>query len=209
MAATFLTPTKKAFIKGIPKPEDKVNQLTALQKAGATAFGYRNQDDTPIKVELDVITRLSATEQHIIAEFPIEDGTFLSDNVVKSPEEVEIEAIITDTPTNIINPLGGILDTYKGRSSDVVSDLRKIKDNNITVTIVTDSRIYKDMLLRSFTERIDNNTGFAINVSMGFKKRRTVRQQGAVATTKVTDDVRNTVGVGDALGLLTLLPLVV
>jgi hypothetical protein len=91
----------------------------------------------------------------------------------------------------------------------VVSDLRKIKDNDITVTIVTDSRIYKDMLMRSFTERRDNNTGFAIGVSMSFKKRRTVKQQGSTTTEKITDDVRNTVGVGDAIGLLTLLPLVV
>jgi hypothetical protein len=205
----FSTPVQKAFIKGIPKPNDNESQLTALQKAGSVGFGYRATSDSPIKVELDVMVRQTETNEHIIAEYPIEDGTFLSDNIVKNPVEVELETIITDTPTSTINPLGGILDTYKGRSTDILNDLKKIKNNNITVTIVTGLEIYKDMYLRSLTVRRDNNTGFAVNVSMSFKERRTVKQEGATSVSKTTDDVRHTIGSGDALGLLPLLPLVV
>jgi len=204
----FSTPVQKAFIKGIPKPNDNEAQLTALQKAGSIGFGYRATSDDPIKIDLDVMIRQTETNEHVIAEYPIEDGTFLSDNIVKNPVEVELEAIITDTPTSTINPLGGILDTYKGRSTDILNDLKKIKNNNITVTIVTGLEIYKDMYLRSLTVRRDNNTGFAVNVSMSFKERRTVKQEGDTSVSKTTDDVKHTIGAGDALGLLTLLPLV-
>jgi hypothetical protein len=205
----FSTPVQKAFIKGIPSPNAKESQLTALQKAGSIGFNYRATSDNPIKVDLDVLVRQSETNEHVIAEYPIEDGTFLIDNIVKSPIEVELETIITDTPVNIINPIGGLIDTYKGRSTDVLNDLKKIKNNNITVTIVTGLEIYKNMYLRSMTVRRDNNTGFAVNVSMSFKEQRTVKKAGATSVSNTTDDVRHTIGVGDAIGLLTLLPLVV
>lgn len=205
----FSSPVQKAFIKGIPNPNEKEKQLTALQKAGSIGFGYRPQDENPIKVEFDAIISQTEKSEHVIAEYPIEDGTFLSDNIVKNPIEVDIEAIFTDTPISIINPFGGILDTYNGRNADLVKDLKKIKDSNITVTIVTGLDVYKNMYLRSLTVRRDNNSGFASSVSLSFKERRTVKQRGKNETEKVTDDVKHSVGLGDAVGLLTLLPLTV
>lgn len=205
----FSTPVKKAFIKGIPTQNQKNGQLSALQQIGSIGFGYNPRDENPIKVEFDAVINQTEKSEHIIAEWPIENGTFLSDNIVKMPVEVDLEVIFTDTPTSVINPFAGLLDTYNGRSADKVKDLKKIKDSNITVTIVTGLDVYKNMYLKSLTIRKDNNTGFAVGASMSFKEQRTVRQAGAISKDKVTEDVKHTVGVGDAVGFLTLLPLVV
>ena len=202
----FLPATTKAYLKETPQAGDTPEQFKVLGISGDTLAGDLLGFPDLTKFEFDVIVREAQTLSNVVTVHPLEDGSSIMDHVTNQPETLELDFTITDTPINPISPLSGVTGR-QGRSRDEFARLKKIWTGRRTMTVVTGLDVYKDMMIKSLTGRRDR--GFKVDVSISFIRYKTVETLASDSATKNTvPEVEHSVGKGELLGFLALLPLV-
>ena len=89
-----------------------------------------------------------------ISQFPVEDGSTISDNIYNEPEKISIQGVITSTPLpNSPNYFFGSAENAPRDAYDYLCRLRKNKE---LITVTTDLMVYKNMGITSI--RIPKNT---------------------------------------------------
>lgn len=104
-------------------------------------------------------------------DHPVEDGLAVSDHVVRMPDMVELEGVVTDTPySRHISPTDSSLD----RAREAYRRLVDIADRGQLLTITTGVTVYRDMAIVAIGTSRDASSGAAIYPRVSLKKVRLV-----------------------------------
>lgn len=148
---------------------------TTTLASGATFPGGVLFADTVIEERHD--------DDSVIAEDPVEIGTYVNDNRFDSPQELELTYVWSPGATKSAGYFGSVVPT-NGRTADFLQQTyRKVldlKEAGILLTVVTGKRQYQNMLIKGVSEITDKDTE---NILM---LRLTLRQMILVLTQTVT-----------------------
>ena len=89
-----------------------------------------------------------------ISQFPVEDGSTISDNIYNEPEKISIQGVVTSTP--LPNSPNSSLESTIYAPRDAYDYLCRLRKNKELITVTTDLEVYKNMGITSI--RIPKNT---------------------------------------------------
>jgi len=90
-------------------------------------------------IELDVTLRENHRFSSRTTNYPIEEGSTLSDHIINEPTTVNLSALVSDTPLNILS--------FYNRSIDVFNKLIDLHNKREPVTLVTGLKTYANMVI--------------------------------------------------------------
>lgn len=128
-----------------------------------------------IGVEFDANLNEVATVAANATGYPVEDGSDISDNVVDEPDEIQIDAVITNTPANIDDTLLAATT----RAEDLYADLLLLKATRDVVSVFTSVGEYSDMIITRLTRTRNANVGEAAQFSISLRQIRKVQSSVA------------------------------
>ena len=155
-------------------------------------FGAR-KPKTIGELELDATIQETHEYQNDVTEYPVEDGSTLSDNIRLAPERVTISGFVTNTPVSVIQEnKAEVVEKFDG-TVEVKNLKRDEVNNNVEfaldvllriagrkidgadsepelVTIVTGLRVYTDMAMTTLNIPRDATTGQALKFDASFVK---------------------------------------
>ena len=118
--------------------------------------------DSAIQISLDA----SISEGHLyssrVSQFPVEDGSTISDNIINDPAGLDINGFVTNTPVVIfIQNIANIVDDTTGgdRVKTAFEALLALRKSKEPFTIVTGLKTYENMVFSSLTFPRDKSTG--------------------------------------------------
>ncbi|MEE9374555.1 MAG: hypothetical protein V3V00_15980 [Saprospiraceae bacterium] len=138
---------------------------------------------------IDVVFRIDHDYVNTISEYEVEDGSVISDHVKRSPEEIVIEALTTNTPATIVtddedgrtqvreddsNRSQLAFDTlvqWAGYEVDKQNDMfvTQVQEPAI-LTITTNLKVYPNMVIKNVRIPEDINTDEALRYVIVFRK---------------------------------------
>lgn len=165
-----------------------------------------NKKFTPVQIGTYVVDAfVSETHQYDseVTEFPVEQGSAISDNIRPKPVIVTVEGIVSDTP------IGRIVDARNGASTDgsafvgtndqataiqranaqttpstdALTAMLAIRDARQPVTIVTTLTRFENMVMTGFSVPRDSTTGAALRFSATFQQITIVSNQRVLVKT--------------------------
>lgn len=131
-------------------------------------------------VSLDVTIREEHRFSSRVTNYPVEDGTIVSDHIINDPDTVVLQALVTDTPLNILSGFN--------RSIDAFNRLIDIHRKREVVTVITGLKVYPNMAITALDVPRDIRTGQSLTF--------TIELQRIVFDTNVRVQIDN----GDAFG---------
>lgn len=142
-------------------------------------------------LELDAMINERQKYANNVTTFPIEDGSIISDHVIRMPEEVEIEGFVTNTPIEYIQGLRTSADddrvlnaylmlleiagyafpnqAYRFNKLETISETEQPNDFQL-IDILTSLRIYTSMALVNLDIPRDAKTGDTIKFTASFRR---------------------------------------
>jgi len=128
---------------------------------------YKDSQNALDAVTLDA----SISERHggdvVVPEHPVESGAEISDHVVRRPESLQVDGVLTDYPLE--SSRGSFTfgaDTAPladaGRARAMYETLEALRDSGTVVEVRTSTRTYENMLIRSLNRTHDRTTSGAI-----------------------------------------------
>lgn len=126
----------------------------------------------------DYVIDASLTETHTfesdVTEYPVEQGSAISDNVRPKPVVVVIEGIVSDTPIGKMVDLRNNQGDAGGMnflpSVDALAALLAIRDARQPVTIATTLQRFENMVLINLEVPRDRQTGAALRFTATFQQ---------------------------------------
>lgn len=113
----------------------------------------------------------SLSEDHTfdneITEYPIEDGSVITDHVRRKPTQVVIEGLVSDTP---LETIAALREAGTKPSADALQELLGISDDGEPVTIETSLQTYTQMMLLSLVIPRDSMTVNSLRFRATFKE---------------------------------------
>jgi hypothetical protein len=113
-------------------------------------------------VQFDTIVSEDHRYTATTTNYPVEFGTIISDHIIKYPDEVTIQGMVSDTPLNI-------LPTFN-RSVAAFNQLVEIQARRIPVTVVTGIKVYTNMAITVLNVPRTIKTGQTLTFNIEFKK---------------------------------------
>jgi hypothetical protein len=146
-------------------------------------------------LSLDVTLRDQVTFRNEVTEFPIEDGSVITDNVIRKPDNITIEGKVSDSPLmmNLKEGVTAYTDSFSSgqlgknllntgsRTEQALTELLRIVGRPypigvnspisrtvvpVVVTVVTGLLVYNNMVVTSLTIPRDAKTGRALSFSI-------------------------------------------
>lgn len=134
---------------------------------------------------------VSLAERHVmerqVTQYPVESGATISDHLQRRPQKLEISAYLTDTPSDIVEatveaarnlqtaiaqsldePVVGPLAST--RSKDLYRLLETLADREAVCRVVTDLRVYQDMVLLTLGVPRAPEDGRGLRVDLTFQR---------------------------------------
>ncbi len=132
----------------------------------------------PAKIgEIELDASLSESHQFAseVTQFPVEDGSVITDHIQNKPDEVSINGFVTNTPVRSFATIGAAIDLVRssgisGRTELAFEALERIHRDRELVTIVTNLKTYADMALQSLTVPRNAAIGDVLEFSADFVK---------------------------------------
>jgi hypothetical protein len=121
-------------------------------------FGKKSQKGKVGSVELDVTIREEHRYSSRVTNYPVEDGSNLSDHIINDPPIVTLEGIVTDTPLAIL--------TFFNRSVSAFNQLVEIHEKRELVTVVTGLKVYPNMAITVLDVPRDIRTGQSLKFTI-------------------------------------------
>lgn len=139
----------------------------------------------------DISFDCTVTERHSsrasVTSYPIEELKG-SDHVVQELDEVSLGGIFTDTPS-------GAERASVGRSRDLYLDLIELKERGATLDVVTNLRVYQNMVITAVDAVKDPTTGYSVPVNVSLQPVRIARTRSTVIPSdEIDDSVRHSAG---------------
>jgi hypothetical protein len=151
---------------------------------------------------LDVLIEETENLTNRVTQFPVEDGSQVSDHVVNDPDTLTIVGMVTNSP---IRSHGGpadgqaratipVLDHVVGTALNfaelALAYLKQIRKNKTAVTVITKRGRFENMIVQSFRRTKDRNTGDALTFTVDLIAIRKVKLQFVAAPTRRTTSAR-------------------
>lgn len=157
-------------------------------------------NDTAIElIQIDVTTSEEHGFSSKATEHPVEDGSFVTDHLIKSPRRFSLVGIISDdpisispSPTDSIDGVGGsviggapktesskissklgssLLSKGEGKLSKIAFEIfQSMYDNRLLLTIITELETYTNMVLEDFKVNKNARTANALPLTASFKE---------------------------------------
>ncbi|KGQ55033.1 hypothetical protein IO44_07685 [Gallibacterium anatis str. Avicor] len=115
-------------------------------------------------LELDALLTETTSLSSQITEYPVEDGTVISDHITQESERLSLSGVITGAGTLFNVGLG----KYKLISAK--ETLRELHANRELITIVTGLDVYEDFAIESLEIERNSDDGERLNVTAEFRK---------------------------------------
>jgi hypothetical protein len=98
------------------------------------------------QVEFDAVTVIEPTLSAEVTSYPVEDGTIGSDHVVRKPRVVRLECLVTETPSQALQPEG-----TTARPRMVIDRLREAWNRRESLSMLGDLDVIERMYITSLT----------------------------------------------------------
>lgn len=115
-------------------------------------------------LELDALLTESTSLRSQITEYPIEDGSVISDHITQESEALSIEGVITGAGT-LFNIAAG-----KAKLIAAKEALRELHKKRELITVVTGIDVYEDFAIESCEISRNNEDGEQFSVNLELKK---------------------------------------
>ncbi|HHF3505632.1 hypothetical protein Q7615_09070 [Haemophilus influenzae] len=115
-------------------------------------------------LELDALLTENTSLSSQITEYPIEDGTVISDHITRESERLSLSGVITGAGTLFNVSLG------KYKLIAAKETLRELHAKRELVTIVTGLDVYEDFAIESLEIERNSDDGERLNISAEFRK---------------------------------------
>ncbi|KGQ61411.1 phage baseplate protein [Gallibacterium anatis] len=115
-------------------------------------------------LELDALLTETTSLSSQITEYPVEDGTVISDHITQESERLSLSGVITGAGTLFNVGLG----KYKLISAK--ETLRELHANRELITIVTGLDVYEDFAIESLEIERNSDDGERLNITAEFRK---------------------------------------
>ena len=142
------------------------------------------QGAAPVKIGSNLIFDCVLRESHDmtnkVTEFPVEDGSSISDHIISSPRELQIEGIITNSPVSIFG--GRLSEGARGTAQDgkltgrgvnraelAFKELERIHTSGQLVNITGRYKVYENMAMISAPVVRDPGDGDSIHFTASFR----------------------------------------
>lgn len=138
--------------------------------------------DESVYVLVDAMVKESHIRKADTSQFPIENGSEISDQIITKPMELSIEGVIT--PMSLYDTFNAPSPT---RVLDAFSNFERLIAAKLLVTIVTGLKVYENMLISDFQVDRTAQNGAALPFTMRLKEVRKVSTQtGQLPAAKIT-----------------------
>lgn len=125
-------------------------------------FGKKYEKGNVGGVELDVTLRETHSYTSRVTNYPIEEGSTLSDHIINEPTIVVLEGTVTDTPLSIL--------PFFNRSIDAFNRLIEIHQKRESITVVTGLKKYANMVITNLDIPRDIRTGQSLTFTIELKE---------------------------------------
>lgn len=150
-----------------------------------------------------IILDASLSEKHTgsveVPQHPVEAGAKLADHVIKKPDALAIEGVLSDRPVGETSRGRFVVSAAKplpagpGRARFLYSELERLRDEGVLLEVRTGARTYENMLLTDLDDTRTKDIADAIRFTAKLQQARVVetqlvpikRTQVTVAKTKV------------------------
>lgn len=115
-------------------------------------------------LELDALLTESTSLRSQITEYPVEDGSVISDHITQDSETLSIEGVITGA--------GTLFNISEGKAKLIVAKeaLRELHKKRELITVVTGIDVYEDFAIESCEISRNNEDGEQFSVNLELKK---------------------------------------
>lgn len=125
-------------------------------------FGKKYEKGNVGGVELDVTLRETHSYTSRVTNYPIEEGSTLSDHIINEPTIVVLEGTVTDTPLAIL--------PFFNRSIDAFNRLIEIHQKRESIIVVTGLKKYPNMVITNLDIPRDIRTGQSLTFTIELKE---------------------------------------
>jgi len=195
---------------------DLFNTLTGQDKR--TTLQYVDPDGTTFELlKIDAVPSLNHSKRSKATQHEIEDGSFVSDHVIKSPRVLTLRGIISDTPINLAEAASGniagvvgsvvggvpgaiatgvlskigseLLSKDDGKPSKNAMDMLDfVYENKIPLTIITGLQTYINMIMEDFDAPQNPRNAGSLNFTGTFKEVRIVESEEVLIPASATEN---------------------
>jgi len=130
------------------------------------------------QIQLDCVLRENHSFQNEVTNFPIEDGSQISDHIVRQPTRLTLDGFVTNSPVNLLGIASNLIKGLgRERVETALTELLVIQEGaldnagNIThklITVATGLRTYNDMAMVSLNIPRDRTTGDTLRFTAEF-----------------------------------------
>lgn len=135
--------------------------------------------------EIDAALKEEHAREAIVTEYPIEEGSDVTDHVLPKPKRYSLDGVVSDTPMGGMREIranqGAFVEgetTFGVKpSDDALAKLEEIFENRKAVTIETELKTYENMFMESLSVPRDKETGEALRFSAKFKQGKFIKNE--------------------------------
>ena len=113
-------------------------------------------------IQIDCSIEENHSDELVITEHPVEQGAEISDHAYKRPAECGIRAGWSNSSQEADGDENYIRDIYR--------KLLALQESRITFTLLTQRRVYQNMLIANLGAVTDNETQNILSLTMGFRQ---------------------------------------
>lgn len=132
-----------------------------------SSFTRRSNRIGSLSIEATLSENHTATSR--VTSQPVQEGSTISDHIVNEPEKLSITGFISDTPVD---------GSYSNYSQLAFDSLYQIRDAKDTISVVTNFRVYQDMVITRISVPRNVGSGQSIEFTVELTK---IRKAGAGA----------------------------
>ncbi|MGH2640061.1 MAG: phage baseplate protein, partial [Rhabdochlamydiaceae bacterium] len=125
-------------------------------------FGKKYPSPKIGSIDLDVTIREEHRFASRVTNYPVEDGTIISDHIINEPDIVVLVGLVTDTPLSLFAPFN--------RSIDAFNRLIQLHQNRDVITVVTGLKVYKNMAITTLDVPRDVRTGQSLTFTIELQR---------------------------------------
>ncbi len=104
-------------------------------------------------IQLDASIDETHKFESLVPEYPVEDGTVISDTVINRPDALDIRGVVAAT-----------------NADDAFKSLLTIRDSKQVITVITSAKVYSNMIMKSLTVPRNKSTGDSLIFTASFQE---------------------------------------
>ncbi len=165
--------------------------LDDILGGGAQRLSIGEAGGDPIVVDASIREVHSVTGE--VSDHPVESGIDIVDHYRVLPRQVEVEALVTNTPiatglpgASLVNSVIGLVQGDTDPSSNAWNEFQRFFDEAVVLDVSTSLKKYENMVMTDLAVTRDSKTGQALSFSASFREVRFVDTEQGEAISLAT-----------------------